>query len=305
MKKSLIFIFLYLFSCSSEIKQNYILKTVQKTKTVKQNSKLPIFHYSNRKKRRRALVHLVKKYDSKVAIVDNNKNSPSINMDENNVFILLEGLKTKDEDLKEKSLDILTELHIASIPFLIKALEINGFKEESALILGNLGEKAKSAIPALIKLSKNINYSIRLAGFLALIEIDPLNENVIKTLKRGLNDKNMEIRLFCAAILGEQKKHANSVLNSILSILKNGSNEEKSVSAYLLGEMGKTAEKAGYELTKSTENKDFGVKFNSIIALGKIQYKSGLSRLFLTRLSKNREHLIRKAAKKARKIIWK
>lgn len=118
----------------------------------------------------------------------------------------LVALAPNDSGRTAKSLPVLT----ASL-----AHETAAIRREAAATLGRIGERARPAVPALIKATTDSDTGVRIAVMGALVATDPSQAATLKAVSAGLTDNDSHVRhaaLYAAGRLGPIARKTEPVL---------------------------------------------------------------------------------------------
>jgi len=179
---------------------------------------------------------------------------------------LITNLSAENPDIQFWSIQILGEIgDKEAVQPLIKKLDDGEQNEEKKIsIIKALGEiEDDSAIDTLIEQLGSSSWFVRRAAGEALWQIGP---PAIKPLIKSLNSNIIDIRYWCAKVLGEMQ--AREATADLLKLLKDEEWSIRSGAAYALGEIGE--ESSAEELMKYLEDPNEIVRKNVVIALGQI-----------------------------------
>jgi len=237
-------------------------------------------------------------------------------------------------DLLSKSLakgsaharDAFVNIGEPAMPALVKLIESNRPSAMAAEAAGMLGDKAKGAIPGLIKMASGSDPKKRSAALEALCRIDPGATGVMEALTTALQDKNMTVRHRAAKALGCAGPGASKAVPALEQALKDETLEVRGAAAEALGKIGpagvpglikalsyndpwvqlKSARALGRtqpvaraaipHLVKSMAASDSRVRFESLVALGRTQPESRQVQKELVKAKEDRDYVVRYAA---------
>jgi HEAT repeat protein len=183
-----------------------------------------------------------------------------------------------------------------AIPYLIQSLDQDPYEEvraKSAWALGKLN--AKEAVDALIKALYDEDWEVRkyAANSLGIIG----DQNALPYLIEILNDPDRQVRQYAAVALGKMKDER--AISILLESMDDEDDNVKLISMYALENMG---EKAVGPLTKTLKDKDWRIRANAAIVLGKIgdeKAQKSLSGALKGMFNKDRNNYVRGKAAEA------
>ena len=130
-------------------------------------------------------------------------------------------------------------------------------RSNAAGALGSTREKARMAIPQLLKLVRDDPYSeVRAGAADVLGKIDPANREVWNALNSALRDRSWRVRRSAADALGEIGAGAKLAVPNLSLALENKNSTLRSSAAKTLGLLGPEAEKALPKLKNAMLNND-------------------------------------------------
>ena len=189
------------------------------------------------------------------------------------VDALLESLKYENwqddyivlTDVRSNSAEALGNIGDSkAIPYLIQSLDEDPDEEvraKSAWALGKLN--ANEAVDALIKALNDEDWEVRkyAANSLGIIG----DQDVLPYLIEALNDPDRQVSQYAAVALGKMKDER--AIPILLESMDDDDDNVKLISRYALENMGR---KAVGPLTKTLKDKDWRIRANAAIVLGKI-----------------------------------
>ncbi len=113
----------------------------------------------------------------------------------------------------------------------------------------SLSAEFPEAVPALIKLLKDPDSSVRKGAVNALASIVPAAKEVVPALTEALKDPNEEVRSDAVNALGKIGRSAMKSVSSLIKTLKDSNDEVRRNSAGALGEIGSQTQNAITALT--------------------------------------------------------
>ncbi|MEX2666881.1 HEAT repeat domain-containing protein [Candidatus Uabimicrobium amorphum] len=184
-------------------------------------------------------------------------------------------LKDPDEDVRRKTEKSLKNIGTAeTITVFIQLLQnqdsvIRSFAVE---ILGRIGEKAHSAVPALILALKDQDSWVRSSVAEALGKIGEKAHSAVPDLIPLLQDKNSSVRRYVVEALGKIGQKAHSAIPALILALKD--NDVRSSAVEALGKIGEKAHSAVPDLIPLLQDKNSSVRQHVVDTLGKIGEKA-------------------------------
>ena len=144
----------------------------------------------------------------------------------------------------------------ATVPAFIGLLndEYSEVRAKAANSLQRFGPKAKAAVPALIRVAKDVKHSS------------------VKKAK-SLQWVSMNVRVEAITALGKIAPEADIVFATLINAMQDDDSEVRSAAASTLGTMGKKAESAVPYLLKALKDVNGGVRKEAVSSLGKIMPK--------------------------------
>jgi len=193
--------------------------------------------------------------------------------DQKAVYALIESLKYENwqddyivlNGVRNNSAEALGNIgDIKAIPYLIQSLDEDPDEEvraKSAWALGKLN--AKEAVDTLIKALYDEYWEVRKYAANSLGNIG--DQDVLPYLIEALNDPDRQVRQYAAVALGKMKDER--AIPILLESMDDEDDNVKLISMYALENMGR---KAVGPLTKTLKDKDWHIRANAAIVLGKI-----------------------------------
>jgi HEAT repeat protein len=163
------------------------------------------------------------------------------------------------------------EKAVSAVPALIQALQDNNdfVKIESAFALGKIGEKAVSAVPALIQVLQKKNFVKKESSY-----FDPEKFDSLEWSKKfNLLDKSSFVKSGCAWALGQIGEKASEAIPELILSLQDEKHYVRQPSAWALGKMGEKAVNAIPALIFALQDKDAEVIEDSLEAIENIGEK--------------------------------
>lgn len=144
-------------------------------------------------------------------------------------------------------------------------------------IFGDLGPKAKEAVPFLLKYIQNTTREIRIEAIWALGQIGSHSQEAIPLLLKFLKEeKSAAIRRAAAETLGRIQSQGKEIVPLLCKGLEDSSSEVRKATAIALGNFGKQARVCLPELEKCLKDPTFEVKQAAENALKEIREKNSL-----------------------------
>jgi HEAT repeat protein len=171
----------------------------------------------------------------------------------------------------------------AAIPDLIKCLSDSDgtVRVHAAIALGNMGPDAKSALPFLEPFLRNPSQNIRVYTAAAVWNISKQPEPSLSILEAGLLQTNATDRWAAATFLGEMGPAARPAIPLLAQAIHDSDKAVASFSAQALAEIG---EDSLPFLTNLLTDPDPAMRISAIVALGKFGPKAILAAPLLTNL---------------------
>jgi HEAT repeat protein len=135
--------------------------------------------------------------------------------------------------------------------------------------IGLIGPEAQAAVPQLNTIMENTDDNLRVAAALALLRIDPKNENILSFLISSLNSQ--PLRHAAAYTLGETGSPAKAAIPALTRLLTSGDIDLTKSAAKSLGRMGPAAQEALTELKKHLTSENCGLRVEAAIAIARVQ----------------------------------
>jgi HEAT repeat protein len=163
------------------------------------------------------------------------------------------------------------------------------------LALGRIGPAAKAAVPALARYLKDKGSLDRSAAISVLAKIGPEAKDALPTLVGLLKDKNEDSgsRQRIAWVL---TKIGPPSIPIFMELLKDRSEQTRSIAMWGLGEIGPEAGTAVAAIAESLKEKNATVRLAAVIALGKIGPKARTAGPAMIEVLKDKDALLRWAA---------
>ncbi|BBM86258.1 HEAT repeat domain-containing protein [Candidatus Uabimicrobium amorphum] len=185
-------------------------------------------------------------------------------------------LKDQNSDVRENVVEILsktTEIHFASfiIPFLKDP--IPDVRVLAASALGEIGEKAHLAVPALISMIKDpviYDGSEEDDRFFAAEALAKIGKKAVPALIPLIQDLDREIRESAVSALGEMREKAEKAVLPLISMLENPNPKIKCSAIEALGAIGEKTHLVVPTLVSMLKDQDTDVVCSAASALGEI-----------------------------------
>ncbi len=176
----------------------------------------------------------------------------------------------------------------AATPVLIRLLKDDQAKvrTNAETALQKIGQKAKSAVPALIyaverehdlsslkvspELADEPSFNFRAKAVEALGEIAPQADEVLDLLMKAVNDKESDVRSQAVTVMGKMPARAKTVVPILVKSLRDGNGNVRRAAATALGQLGSEAKPAILELLNISADVDGRVRKEAIEALDRI-----------------------------------
>jgi hypothetical protein len=161
-----------------------------------------------------------------------------------------------------------------SVGFYLRSEDVL-IRQHAASALGEFGQDAKEAVPALIEMLNDERVAVRadVARALNKIEPDVVAKVAVPALIVGLTDENLSGRTKSVDVLGEIGPNAKAAVPTLIVLLENEDNRLRSTAANALGRIGPPASDAVPELIKLLKDDDAYVRSSSVDALNDIGVK--------------------------------
>jgi hypothetical protein len=137
----------------------------------------------------------------------------------------------------------------------------------SAIALGNMGPDAKPALPALEPFLQSESHTVRVYTAAALWKITKQPEPSLSILEAGLRQTNAQFRWAAATFLGEMGPAARPAIPLLAQAVHDSDKEVASLSTQALAEIGPESFPI---LTNLLADPDPAMRISSIVALGKL-----------------------------------
>jgi len=155
--------------------------------------------------------------------------------------------------------------------WMVLSTGLDEWQGKGARQLGEVGPKAKAALPALTRALKNESGYLRIQAAYAMHKIDPANKKSVPVLIEATNDKNPYLRVRAAQALSKIEPAGKFALSVLISELKNQDRDLRIYAAFALGELGPKAIAAIPALTELLKDKSPFVRKAVQWALQKIK----------------------------------
>jgi HEAT repeat protein len=178
----------------------------------------------------------------------------------------------------------ITSQMIERLTLLLKDWDV-GVRNRATWALGEIGEPAKSAIPALTRLinNKDAGIDMRFTAVSALGKMGESAKVAIPDLTPLLKDPDQNIRRSVIEALGKIGEPAKSV---VIAALKHPDLEVRFLAAHALGEMGPSAQSSIPDLVRLLKDPEEWARLHAVIALGKMGKPAKIAIPHLTTLLK-------------------
>jgi HEAT repeat protein len=141
----------------------------------------------------------------------------------------------------------------------------------AARAMGQIGSRARDAVPALVAALKDQHGDVRSSAAAALGNIGPEAEEVAPALYPLLEDGDPSVRSTAAAALGMIGLEAKELVPALLSSLKDQDARVRSSAAAALGNIGPEAEEVAPALLSLLEDQDARVRSSAIDTLSQVE----------------------------------
>ena len=117
-------------------------------------------------------------------------------------------------------------------------------RRSAAVALGNIGPKAPTVVPALIRALEDRDRVVRVQAIIALGEIGPPAMEAVPALTATLQDDDKWVSLHAVSALGKMGQGARDAVPALVAALKNPDRNVRLHAVGALGEMGPQAREA-------------------------------------------------------------
>ncbi len=156
----------------------------------------------------------------------------------------------------------------SAVPALLRALKDGDVQRYAAEALGRIG---RSAVQPLIDLAvRGKSEAVRLGAIRGLGKLGPVAKSAVPVLLKCLRDKSADVRKATARALPEIKPVEKKVIAALASRLGDKDMYVRTVAAGALGDVGPAASSAVPSLLTALKDEDWGVVQSAAIALGEI-----------------------------------
>ena len=185
----------------------------------------------------------------------------------------------------------------SAVPALLRALKDGHVQRHAAEALGRIG---RSAINPLIDLAVGgKSEAVRIGAIQSLGKLGPLAKPAVPVLLKCLRDKVADVRNATARALPEIKPVEKEVVAALASTLNDKDVYVRTAAAGALGDVGPAAGSAVPSLLTALKDEDWGVVQSAAIALGEIGVSEPSVISGLSRALKNRAAHVQMAAAEA------
>ena len=192
---------------------------------------------------------------------------------------IIELLKDKEEYVRRDAARYLVKINDDPDIVLAPLMEVCGNMDlgssYSFMAIGQMGAKAKAAVPFLMDLLGNENDEIRSAAISALGGIGPDAEEAVPALLEILRNKEGE-KSYQAAVyaLGKIGDTSDDVISALAQILRNGDEFLMDPAIEALGALGPGAKDAVPELVKALGSKQWSIRARAAKSIGLIKHNA-------------------------------
>ena len=185
--------------------------------------------------------------------------------------IISQALAHADPSTRVHALQSIADMGEAAVPALIKALEHSEGKYWALLVLGELGPKAKDAVPGMAKLLNDDSVQVRREAVMALGMVGKDAESAVPQIAKALDDEQMAVRYGAAFALGSLGPTAKSAVPALQAQLKGDDEFMQLQAAWALAKIQDkdpaAMDTAVKVLTNAITNKDAAVRRAGVRAL--------------------------------------
>ncbi len=185
--------------------------------------------------------------------------------------IISQALTAADPATRAHALHSVAEMGEAALPALIHALQHPEGKYWALLVLGELGPKAKDAVPGMTKLLTDDSVQVRREAAMALGMVGKDAASAVPQIAQALDDEQMAVRYGAVFALGSLGPAARSAVSALQAQLKSDDEFMKVQAAWALAKINdqdpaamNTAVKV---LTQGITSKDAAVRRAAVRAL--------------------------------------
>jgi HEAT repeats len=201
----------------------------------------------------------------------------------NGLPIYVELIKTRESALKAELLKVLPitwarRLHVSALAEYRREIEWRRAWGASCLVA--LGEEAKPAVPALVRLLTDQDQYVRSAAIMTLGSLGPVASEAVPGLITCLRDPDPGVRYDAASTLGDIHQMPERAVPALVECLKeyraNGKDADiVPVALRSLGQFGAQARPVVAILRELLNDPDAGLRFEARIALQQIDAEAG------------------------------
>jgi HEAT repeat protein len=166
----------------------------------------------------------------------------------------------------------------SAVPALLRATEDADSQVRANAIasLGKVGaEDAGTVAPALRKLLKDTDGTIRMAAQQALYALGKPAKGDLPLLKQALQDGSADLRIYAATALGQLGPQASTVVPELIQALKHEDKATAAAAAAALGKVGADAKSAVPGLMKALQDDDVKLSHAAAEALVRMSVLTG------------------------------
>lgn len=194
---------------------------------------------------------------------------------ENSNEIMAEVRRLTTSNRPEFAIESLKSIGTSAIPSLIQIARNEKEKPKHRRLaiqtLGELGDSAKSAVPALAKiLESNPRKELKLATLAALSEMGKSARSAVPQLTKALKDNDEMVRMGAAKVLGNIGSPAKDAMPTLIEALDDPSKRVRVRVISAIANFGAEAKPAISELIQSLNAPDHDVRIAAILAFGKL-----------------------------------
>ena len=184
-----------------------------------------------------------------------------------------EALLDDDLDVRQEAARALIGIGRPAVAVLVGVLKEKDRNARKLAVqaLGELGSRARSALPQLMNLVKNDgDKAVRIGAAFALGRMGTAGNAAVSVLTTALKDADADLRGTAAVALGEIGPGAKGAVPALTEALKDENQYVRSSAAYGLGGIGRDAVASAAALSESLKDKEPTVRRFAASALGRI-----------------------------------
>jgi HEAT repeat protein len=126
-------------------------------------------------------------------------------------------LEDTDEQVRWRAFQSLQGLGASAVPELLASLNHRNpaVRKSVIMVLGQIGDEARSAMPAMLVALHDINADVRGAAADCLGRLGVVNGSMLQMLVKTLSDPNAEVRRYAATTLGRVGPQARTAITAL------------------------------------------------------------------------------------------